>query len=157
MMMTREQIFGRLIAIATVLGDRVADKGTPSIADKYLGKLSRDPAKTIGLLHHDLMQHAHKFGPEETALLDMFGELIAQLDIDQFSNDPLKPEYLHSYYSQKNDLFVGLAEAAEILEWSKQQIHVYMQRERFPEPIQRLASGPIWLKQQIITFKNSRK
>lgn len=51
---------------------------------------------------------------------------------------------------------VGLAEAAKILGWSKQQISVYMSRGKFPEPIQRLASTPIWTKQQILDYKDSR-
>lgn len=47
----------------------------------------------------------------------------------------------------------GVAEAAEILGWKKQQIHVYMRRGKFPEPIQVLASGPIWTREQIETYK----
>lgn len=55
----------------------------------------------------------------------------------------------------------GLAEAAEILGWKKPQIAQYMERaERngwpdgmFPRPVQRLASGPIWLRSQIETYK----
>lgn len=51
----------------------------------------------------------------------------------------------------------GLAEAAEILGWDRRQVSVYIQRGKFPEPIQRLASGPIWTVQQILEFKESRR
>ena len=51
---------------------------------------------------------------------------------------------------------VGLAEAADILEWSKQQVSVYMSRDAFPLPVLRLASTPIWAKQQILDYKDSR-
>lgn len=51
---------------------------------------------------------------------------------------------------------VGVKEAAEILGWSKQQIGIYMTRGKFPEPIQRLASGPIWTKEQIEEYKRER-
>lgn len=51
---------------------------------------------------------------------------------------------------------VGVSEAAEILGWSKQQITVYVSRGKFPEPVQRLASGPVWKKEQIENFKRSR-
>jgi predicted DNA-binding transcriptional regulator AlpA len=50
----------------------------------------------------------------------------------------------------------GVAEAAEILGWSKQQVNVYMSRGKFPEPIQRLASGPVWLRSQIEEYKRLR-
>ena len=51
---------------------------------------------------------------------------------------------------------VGHYEAAEILGWKKQQVSVYMQRGKFPEPFQRLKSTPIWLKEDIQKFKESR-
>lgn len=51
---------------------------------------------------------------------------------------------------------VGHYEAAEILGWKKQQVTVYMQRGKFPEPLQKLASGPIWFKEDIQKFKESR-
>lgn len=50
----------------------------------------------------------------------------------------------------------GLAEAAEILGWKKQQVRNYIDRGKFPLPIQYLASGPIWLKSQIDQFKDER-
>lgn len=58
--------------------------------------------------------------------------------------------------SKKPDI-VGLAEAAEILGWKKQQISLYLSREKFPKPTWKLASGPIWLKSQIEEFKANRE
>jgi len=52
---------------------------------------------------------------------------------------------------------VGVSEAAEMLGWKKQQISVYMDRGKFPEPIQRLASGPVWTYKQIEDYRDSRK
>lgn len=57
----------------------------------------------------------------------------------------------------RKDELVGLSESAKILEWSKQQISVYIQRGKFPEPILRLASGPIWRRIQIEDFRDARK
>ncbi|MBY3621241.1 hypothetical protein HGO21_16950 [Acinetobacter sp. CUI P1] len=54
-------------------------------------------------------------------------------------------------------LLVGLAEAAAMLEWSKQQVSVYISRDKFPEPIMRLASGPLWTNNQIEVFRDSLK
>lgn len=50
----------------------------------------------------------------------------------------------------------GVAEVAEILGWSKSQVNTYMSRGKFPEPIQRLASGPIWTREQIDRYKRER-
>lgn len=58
----------------------------------------------------------------------------------------------------------GLAEAAEMLGWSKSQVNTYMTRAKvknwpddmFPKPIQVLASGPIWFEKQIETFRDKR-
>lgn len=52
---------------------------------------------------------------------------------------------------------VGHKEVCDMLGWSKQQITVYISRGKFPEPIQRLASGPIWTKKQIEDFAELRK
>jgi predicted DNA-binding transcriptional regulator AlpA len=38
----------------------------------------------------------------------------------------------------------GLAEVAEILEVSKWSALHYSKRDDFPEPLARLASGPVW-------------
>jgi hypothetical protein len=36
-------------------------------------------------------------------------------------------------------------------------IHTYLKRGVFPQPIQTLASGPIWTKQQIEDYRDARK
>lgn len=52
---------------------------------------------------------------------------------------------------------VGVAEAAEILGWDKRKVSTYITRGSFPEPDQRLASGPIWTRKQIEDYRDSRK
>jgi predicted DNA-binding transcriptional regulator AlpA len=54
------------------------------------------------------------------------------------------------------ETLVGVKEASYMLGWSKQQVMVYISRGKFPEPIQRLASGPIWTKKQIEEFIKER-
>lgn len=51
---------------------------------------------------------------------------------------------------------VGVQEAAEILGWDKRKVATYMSRGSFPTPIQRLASGSIWTRKQILDYKRSR-
>lgn len=112
----RDLAFGRLLAIANVLGKNVFEKDRIGISDKYLTKISRSPATAIEKIHKELMEYAHQFGPTEMILLDMFGEIMANLSTDDFTNEPLNPQYLQGYYSQQNDLngVIGAEEAADM-------------------------------------------
>ena len=44
---------------------------------------------------------------------------------------------------------VGVAEAAEIMGWDKRRVITYIDRGSFPEPIGTLASGRIWLREDV--------
>jgi predicted DNA-binding transcriptional regulator AlpA len=46
----------------------------------------------------------------------------------------------------------GVAEAAEVMGWDKRRIVTYIDRARFPKPLQTLASGRIWLRSDIEAF-----
>ncbi|ANY70420.1 hypothetical protein BBD42_30935 [Paenibacillus sp. BIHB 4019] len=168
--MNREMIFGRLIAIATVLGERVFRRNDPSIASEFLDKLKRNPAKYITIIHEKLFNYTHNFKEEELALLDMFGELMAQLDIEDFNNKPLDNNYLAYYYGQKETLsIVGYKEAYELMGWdyntNRSMLNTYLKRaeekgwpeDMAPKPVYVLASGPLWYKYQIEKFRDSRK
>jgi hypothetical protein len=47
---------------------------------------------------------------------------------------------------------VGVAEAAEIVGWDKRRVITYIDRGSFPEPITALASGRIWLREDIVAY-----
>jgi hypothetical protein len=47
---------------------------------------------------------------------------------------------------------VGVAEAAEIMGWDKRRVVTYIDRGSFPEPLTALASGRIWLREDVQTF-----
>jgi hypothetical protein len=47
---------------------------------------------------------------------------------------------------------VGVAEAAEIMEWDKRRVITYIDRGSFPEPITSLASGRIWLREDVQAY-----
>lgn len=47
---------------------------------------------------------------------------------------------------------VGTSEAAEMLEVNKSQIGRWVRTGKFPEPIARLAAGPVWEASQIEAF-----
>lgn len=43
----------------------------------------------------------------------------------------------------------GVAEAAEVIGWDKRRVITYINRGRFPEPVQSLASGRVWLRADV--------
>ena len=47
---------------------------------------------------------------------------------------------------------VGVAEAAEIMAWDKRRVVTYLDRGQFPEPLTSLASGRVWLREDIEMF-----
>jgi hypothetical protein len=49
-------------------------------------------------------------------------------------------------------LLAGVAEAAAIMGWDKRRIITYINRGRFPAPIQTLASGRVWLRRDLERF-----
>jgi hypothetical protein len=46
----------------------------------------------------------------------------------------------------------GVAEAAEITGWDKRRVVTYIDRGTFPEPVQTLASGRVWLATDVKRF-----
>lgn len=111
----RDIAFGRLLAIANVLSKSVYEKGRPFAADRYLTRIQKKPAATFEKIHTELMGYSHKFGPDELELLDMFGEIIVEMEDTDFSNEPLSTQYLLGYYKQQHVLesVIGVEEAAE--------------------------------------------
>jgi hypothetical protein len=50
---------------------------------------------------------------------------------------------------------VGVAEAAEVMSWDKRRVITYLDRGQFPEPLTSLASGRIWLREDVERFAES--
>jgi hypothetical protein len=50
---------------------------------------------------------------------------------------------------------VGVAEAAAVMGWDKRRVITYLDRGRFPQPIQALASGRVWLRDDVEAFARS--
>jgi hypothetical protein len=47
---------------------------------------------------------------------------------------------------------VGVSEAAAILGWDRRRVITYVDRGSFPEPVEHLASGRVWQRDQIEAF-----
>lgn len=124
----REIAFGRLLAIANVLSERVFEKGKPSIMAKYLDRYQRKPFETFFKIHQELIEYSHKFGSEELQLLDLFQEIINDLSMEDADQDvPLQGQFMQVFHSQQHvlhtlDNIMGTEEAAET--WGLSQDHV---------------------------------
>jgi hypothetical protein len=46
----------------------------------------------------------------------------------------------------------GVAEAADVMGWDKRRVITYIDRGRFPEPVQSLASGRVWVRSDVESF-----
>jgi hypothetical protein len=46
----------------------------------------------------------------------------------------------------------GVAEAAEIMGWDKRRVITYIDRGHFPEPVASLASGRVWLREDVEAY-----
>ncbi|MBG9772436.1 helix-turn-helix transcriptional regulator [Brevibacillus laterosporus] len=54
------------------------------------------------------------------------------------------------------DDLVGFGEVCDMTGKTKGYLQVYIKRGQFPEPIKTLSCGPIWLKEQIQEWMESR-
>jgi hypothetical protein len=47
---------------------------------------------------------------------------------------------------------VGVTEAARILGWDKRRVATYVRRGSFPDPVESLAGGRVWLMDDVLAF-----
>ncbi|HJP65120.1 MAG TPA: hypothetical protein VKA30_02320 [Actinomycetota bacterium] len=86
-------------------------------------------------------------GPDPEECLENLQAAIAESD--RTAAEPLR------LIVQTLPLVAGVAEAAEIVGWDKRRVITYINRGRFPEPLQALASGRIWLRSDIEAYAQS--
>ena len=56
--MKRTERFGKIFAIAHILGENNKEPGTPSISEKYMIRYQRDPGGTLPDIRRELMKEA---------------------------------------------------------------------------------------------------
>jgi len=112
-MKTREEKFARILAIANVLGKYSFESSRPSVEHHYRTKFISNPAKTLGLIHKDLMQYSPKWDKRDWDLFEILGKEIAELDFEEFTNEDLN-EMFHLYLSKANaEYYIMSASEAE--------------------------------------------
>ncbi len=56
---------------------------------------------------------------------------------------------------ESSPVLAGVAEAAEVMGWDKRRVITYIDRGRFPEPIQTLASGRVWVRSDVEQYRDA--
>lgn len=130
-MRDREKQFGRLLAIATVLFDKIEPNGSANLNLKYSERFRKKPMDTIVKIHEEIMENAHKFDETHYTLLDMFQEILASMDFNDFNNEPLQNKYLWHYHKERNDwtnMIMDTKEASELWGLSQDYLKVLCQK-----------------------------
>ena len=75
-------------------------------------------------------------------------DLQRAVDWDQVPDEPQRVALVVEVLPR----LAGLAEAAQVMGWDKRRVATYIQRGSFPEPVQGLASGRVWLRADVEEF-----
>jgi transcriptional regulator with XRE-family HTH domain len=100
--MSREEAFGRALAVLDKISERHFEKGKPRASVKYIIDYDRKPATVYFRAHKDIMDYARKFDAIDFALLDRINKYIDSLGIEGFTDEPLDP--VHLIYTSKESV-----------------------------------------------------
>ncbi|WP_040985551.1 helix-turn-helix domain-containing protein [Oceanobacillus jeddahense] len=89
-MAKRDKDFGRFLGIANILGERVFEEERRSVSALYQEKLKKNPAKAVQLIHENLMQYQNSFTDNDWVLMDILGDIIADMDEEDFTNEGIE-------------------------------------------------------------------
>lgn len=91
---TREENFGRALAVLESVGKRRFEKNKPSISALYKSELGIKPMSSFTNAHKDIMQYADHFDAVDIELLDIMDDYVSAISIDEFNDEPLGGKYL---------------------------------------------------------------
>lgn len=107
---SRDYLYGRLLAIADVLEERVlseAEKNRPTNATRYMQQFSQRPFTTWKQIHELLTPYFMRLGEKAGYYKSLIGqvECLFTTPEDFISNKPLTGEYLLGYYCQRQKMW----------------------------------------------------
>lgn len=106
---TRDYLYGRLLAIADVLEERVlfkAEQNRPTNATRYMQQFSQRPFHTWKQVHDLLMPYIMRLGSKAYFYKNLIADVEGAFAIEDFLNPkPLTGEYLLGYYCQRQKLW----------------------------------------------------
>jgi hypothetical protein len=88
----------------------------------------------------------HASGPSESRCLAALRRAVKRSLPDSTGGDPV------TLVVQVQPVLAGVAEAAQVMGWDKRRVITYIDRGSFPEPLQSLASGRVWLRSDVERF-----
>ena len=102
--MKRTERFGKIFAIAHILGENNKEPGTPSISEKYMIRYQQDPGGTLPDIRRELMKDMGKYNTRDQILFGMFLDLIMGMSIDDMKEGQLERDFIAEYYKEKRRL-----------------------------------------------------
>jgi hypothetical protein len=82
-------------------------------------------------------------GQSRDHCLDRLREALPSHLLRQAQEDPL------TLIVEVHPILAGVAEAAQVMGWDKRRVITYIDRGHFPEPMQALASGRVWMRSDV--------
>lgn len=124
-MSEREKQFGRLLTIATILFDKIEPNGGNKIHFKYGERFKKQPMDTFAKIHQEIMENTHTFDETHYLLLDVFQEILSEMEYEDFSNESLNGEYLLHSYKERHHWANAIMDTKEASEqWGLSQDHI---------------------------------
>jgi hypothetical protein len=101
-----------------------------------------------GTLPPQIADYAFNVVRDAALASHLFPEDVAVVRVDVTTNDELDRQLAEPVHLE----LVGVSEIAEILAVSRQRAHQLTKRDDFPEPIAKLAGGPVWARPYLDRF-----
>jgi len=102
----RDRDFGRLLAIADAVSQRIYPEDEIKIRTKHQVELGRHPEKAINKIHQELMSRQQHFDQEAWELMGMFEEIMSEMDINDMTNTELGNKYIYFMHQQLHQISI---------------------------------------------------
>lgn len=112
----RNYLFGRLLAVADVLENRVLSQenaGRTTNAFRYMNAFSKHPLSTWRIIQESIAPYQVKLGAKGSYYRAIIDEIGNSFDFDDFNDRSLNGKFLLGYYSQRYELYQKKEDKAE--------------------------------------------
>ena len=106
---SRDYLYGRLLAVADAAEESTYDRESARTtnAKRFFGAFSNRPYQTWGVILKNLRPYLNRMPRGRSVFYEkLIGEISELFDRSDFENNaPLKPEFLHAYSCQLNEIY----------------------------------------------------
>lgn len=104
----RSYLFGRMLAVADVIENRVLfaegdNRATSAV--RYMSQFSKHPLSTWATIQQNLIPYQIKLRERGNYFKGILDEIGATFNFEEYSDEPLNGKFLLGYYSQRFDLY----------------------------------------------------